>query len=152
MSEEYAEIFKEEAAELLEELEEALLELEETPDDLKIVGRVFRAMHTIKGSGAMFGFDDIADFTHHVETALDKVREGLIPASKELIDLILVSRDHISNLLDATTPCRHLVDDSNIASQGRCFDGIDRRSRDITYRPWLQSFDLGLGPAPHRCW
>ncbi|MBU0485279.1 MAG: chemotaxis protein CheA [Proteobacteria bacterium] len=100
---EYAEVFREEAVELLEELESGLLELEKDPKDLKLVGRVFRAMHTIKGSGAMFGFDDIANFTHHVETALDLVREGTVPVSKELIDLTLNSRDHISALLAAAT-------------------------------------------------
>ncbi len=100
---EYAEIFREEATELLEELETSLLELESNPEDLKIVSRVFRAMHTIKGSGSMFGFDDIANFTHHVETALDKVREGQVPVSKELIDLTLSSRDHISAMLDGAT-------------------------------------------------
>ena len=100
---EYAEVFREEAGELLEELETSLLELEKDPADLKIVSRVFRAMHTIKGSGAMFGFDDIAGFTHHVETALDKVRDGSVPVSKELIDLTLASRDHIRALLDAAT-------------------------------------------------
>ncbi len=100
---EYAEVFREEAGELLEELETSLLELEKDPADLKIVSRVFRAMHTIKGSGAMFGFDDIAGFTHHVETALDKVRDGTVPVSKELIDLTLASRDHIRALLDAAT-------------------------------------------------
>lgn len=98
---EYAEIFREEATELLEELETSLLELENNPEDLKLVSRVFRAMHTIKGSGSMFGFDDIAEFTHHVETALDKVREGSIPVTKELIDLTLSSRDHICAMLDA---------------------------------------------------
>ncbi|MEW6593546.1 MAG: chemotaxis protein CheA [Thermodesulfobacteriota bacterium] len=100
---EYGEVFREEAAELLEELENALLELEKDPADLKIVGRVFRAMHTIKGSGAMFGFDDIAKFTHHVETVLDKVRDGTVPVTKGLIDLTLASRDHITSLLDAAT-------------------------------------------------
>jgi len=100
---EYAEVFREEAGELLEELETSLLELEKDPSDLKIVSRVFRAMHTIKGSGAMFGFDDIAGFTHHVETALDKVRDGTVPVSKDLIDLTLASRDHIRTLLDAAT-------------------------------------------------
>ncbi|MHB8988386.1 MAG: Hpt domain-containing protein, partial [Desulfobulbia bacterium] len=100
---EYAEVFREEAGELLEELETSLLELEKDPSDLKIVSRVFRAMHTIKGSGAMFGFDDIAGFTHHVETALDKVRDGSVPVSTELIDLTLASRDHIRALLDAAT-------------------------------------------------
>lgn len=100
---EYAEVFREEAGELLEELETSLLELEKDPADLKIVSRVFRAMHTIKGSGAMFGFDDIAGFTHHVETALDKVRDGSVPVSTELINLTLASRDHIRTLLDAAT-------------------------------------------------
>ena len=73
MTVDHREAFVEEAHELLAELENSLLELEETPDDKELVGRVFRAMHTIKGSGAMFGFDDIAAFTHEVET---RVRQG----------------------------------------------------------------------------
>jgi two-component system chemotaxis sensor kinase CheA len=49
----------------------------------------------------MFGFDTVAEFTHHVETALDQVREGRLPLSKELIGLILRAKDHIKALLDA---------------------------------------------------
>lgn len=94
-------VFQEEAAELLEELETSLLELENSPEDLKIVGRVFRSMHTIKGSAAMFGFDAISDFTHHVETVLDKVRDGSISVTGDLINLTLKSRDHIKLLLEA---------------------------------------------------
>jgi two-component system chemotaxis sensor kinase CheA len=52
--------FKEEAYELLGELEAALMALEENPQDDELIRRVFRAMHTIKGSGAMFGFDAIS--------------------------------------------------------------------------------------------
>ena len=96
----YAEAFKEEAHELLTELETSLLELEDQPDDAEIVGRVFRAMHTIKGSGAMFGFDALSEFTHGVETAFDKVREGIIKATPELISLTLRARDKILDLLD----------------------------------------------------
>ncbi len=98
---EYAEAFREEAAELLAELETSLLELEESPGDKKLVGRVFRNMHTLKGSGAMFGFDDVATFAHQVETVLDKVRNGDIPVSKKLIDLTLEARDHIKKLLES---------------------------------------------------
>ncbi|MEW6288985.1 MAG: chemotaxis protein CheA [Thermodesulfobacteriota bacterium] len=94
-------VFQEEARELLEELEGSLLELENAPADLKLVGRVFRSMHTIKGSAAMFGLDRIADFTHHVETTLDRVRDGAVPVSRQLINLILQSRDFITALLDA---------------------------------------------------
>ncbi|MGE4298682.1 MAG: chemotaxis protein CheW [Desulfovibrionaceae bacterium] len=91
--------FKEEAYELLGELEHALLELEADPEDQSLIDRVFRAMHTIKGSGAMFGFDDIASFTHEVETVFDKVRTGAMAVTKELLDLTLAARDHIAHLL-----------------------------------------------------
>lgn len=93
-------IFRDEALELLGEIEQTLLDLEQTPDSSELVNRLFRAVHTIKGSGAMFGFDRIAQFTHHVETAIDAVRSGKIPLSKELIDFILASRDQITAMID----------------------------------------------------
>lgn len=91
--------YREEAGELLAELETSLLNLEETPDDNDLINRVFRAMHTIKGSGAMFGFDEIATFTHEVETVFDLVRNGKMTVTKRLLDLTLKSRDHICYLL-----------------------------------------------------
>lgn len=91
--------FREEAAELLAELEGSLLELEERPDDRELVDKVFRAMHTIKGSGAMFGFERLAEFTHEVETVLDLVREGQLAVSGELINLTLAARDRITGML-----------------------------------------------------
>ncbi|MBU0988085.1 MAG: chemotaxis protein CheA, partial [Proteobacteria bacterium] len=96
------EAYREEAYELLTELETSLLGLEETPDDTDQIGRVFRAMHTIKGSGAMFGFDDIAGFAHEVETVFDRVREGKIIVSKEIVDLALAAKDQIKAMLDAS--------------------------------------------------
>lgn len=95
--------YREEAYELLAELEGALLELEESPTDPDLVNQVFRALHTIKGSGAMFGFDPIARFTHEVETVFDRVREGRVPVSKELIRLALNARDQIRVMLDSDT-------------------------------------------------
>jgi len=92
--------FKEEAYELLSELESSLLELEERPDDIDLIGRVFRAMHTIKGSGSMFGFDDIASFTHEVETIFDMVRNGKLEVTKLLVNLTLAARDQIKSMLD----------------------------------------------------
>jgi two-component system, chemotaxis family, sensor kinase CheA len=92
--------FKEEAYELLSELESSLLELEETPEDADLISRVFRAMHTIKGSGSMFGFDDIAAFTHEVETIFDMVRNGKLTVTKTLVNLTLGARDQIKAMLD----------------------------------------------------
>jgi two-component system chemotaxis sensor kinase CheA len=103
MMEQHVAAYREEAIELLAELETSLLDLEETPDDHDLISRVFRAMHTIKGSGAMFGFDAIAAFTHEVETVFDLVRNGKMLVTKELLNLTLQSRDHISALLDASS-------------------------------------------------
>ncbi len=91
--------YLEEAQDLLSELESALLELEERPEDQDLVDRVFRAMHTIKGSGAMFGFDDVANFTHDVETVFDQVRVGRIVLTKDLLSLTLACRDRIQDIL-----------------------------------------------------
>lgn len=98
--EQHKDLYKEEAFELLAELETSLLELEKIPGDAELIGGIFRALHTIKGSGAMFGFDDIAKFTHEVETVYDMVRNGAMSVTKELIDLTLSARDHIKLMLD----------------------------------------------------
>ena len=100
MMDKYQQAFQEEARELLSELESALLELDQNRGDLDIVGRAFRALHTIKGSGAMFGFDDIASFTHHVETAFDQLRNGQLAVTADLIRLSLAAGDQIKAMLE----------------------------------------------------
>ena len=92
--------FREEAYELVTELETALLELEKAPGEMEVVGRVFRAMHTIKGSGATCRLNDIASFTHELETIFDMVRKGRIAVTPELINLALRARDQIKAMLD----------------------------------------------------
>jgi two-component system chemotaxis sensor kinase CheA len=92
--------FREEAREILVDLEAALLELNENPTDMELVGRIFRGLHTIKGSGAMFGFDQLAAFTHNLETAFDEVRNGRLAVGTELIDLTLSALDQIRVLLE----------------------------------------------------
>jgi two-component system chemotaxis sensor kinase CheA len=93
--------FREESSELLAELESALLELEKNPDDKEQIGRAFRAMHTIKGSGGACEFHDIVSFTHDLETMFDRVRSGKVAATREIINLILLARDHIKAMLNA---------------------------------------------------
>ncbi|MGD0347580.1 MAG: chemotaxis protein CheA [Terracidiphilus sp.] len=92
--------FREEAREILTELESALLELNENPSDKEVVSRIFRGLHTIKGSGAMFGFERLAAFTHDLETAFDLVRNGGLEPSPDLIDLTLAALDQIAAMLD----------------------------------------------------
>ena len=94
------ELFREEAYELIAELESAVLEIEKTPDDREQIARVFRALHTIKGSGAACGLDAMVRFTHEIETFFDLVRKGKITLTRELIDLTLAARDQIKAMLD----------------------------------------------------
>ncbi|MDG3439627.1 chemotaxis protein CheA [Nitrospirillum amazonense] len=95
-----ATIFRQEAQELLEQLEQALLDLEHAPDDDDLINSAFRALHTVKGSGAMFGFDAVAAFTHHVETAFDLVRKGKVAPSRALIAVGLAAKDHMRLLIE----------------------------------------------------
>jgi two-component system chemotaxis sensor kinase CheA len=91
--------FVQEAREQLEGLEALLLDLEGAADPEQ-VDAVFRTLHTVKGSGAMFGFGVLARFTHHFEDAFDQVREGRLGIDRRLIDLSLQARDHMTALLD----------------------------------------------------
>jgi two-component system chemotaxis sensor kinase CheA len=95
-----AEVFRQEAAELFDVLEAALLDLVGRPDDRDLVDTAFRALHTIKGSGAMFGFDQVAAFTHEFETAFDQVRKGEITPTPDLISVALSAKDYIRALIE----------------------------------------------------
>lgn len=92
--------FRVEGGELLDEVEQALLDMEHRLGDMDLVNAVFRGLHTLKGSGAMFGFDALAQFTHHCESAFDKVRKGVVPATAQLVAVILSAQDHMRALLD----------------------------------------------------
>jgi two-component system, chemotaxis family, sensor kinase CheA len=100
MNEDLAAIFQEELSELVESLERALLDLKSQPDDMGLINQVFRDLHTIKGSGAMFGYTTLAGFIHDFETAFDKVRNGTHSVTPELIRLCLAARDLIPSLLE----------------------------------------------------
>ena len=96
--------FRQEAQELLEQLEQALLDLADRRDDQDLIDSTFRALHTIKGSGSMFGFDAVAAFTHYVETAFDMVRKGVVPLSTDILTVALTAKDHIRNLIEHPGP------------------------------------------------
>jgi two-component system, chemotaxis family, sensor kinase CheA len=102
-------VYLEEANELLDKLEIALLQLDETPEEGNIIEEVFRIMHTLKGNSSMFGFINIAEFIHNLETVYDLIRTGKQQVSKELIDVTLASMDHIKQIIED----HELQDESN---------------------------------------
>lgn len=93
-------VFRTEAAELFEQIEAGLLDLLHNLSNQGQIDAVFRGLHTLKGSGAMFGFDALAAFTHHCETAFDRVRKGEVPATAELVACVLEAQDHMKVLVD----------------------------------------------------
>ncbi|OHD23406.1 MAG: hypothetical protein A2086_00395 [Spirochaetes bacterium GWD1_27_9] len=92
-------IYIEEASELLVKIESLLIELENNNNSPEIVDELFRALHTIKGSGSMFGLDIIASFTHELETIFDLVRKKELQISNQLINYSLKAKDHLEYLL-----------------------------------------------------
>lgn len=101
--------FYQEVDDLLGELETVLLDLESRPEDPNLIDRAFRALHTLKGSGGAFGFDDLAEFVHDMETAFDAARKGRLATDRRLIDLGLGALDHMRTLVkepEAADPVR----------------------------------------------
>jgi len=94
------ETFLLETNELLTAMEDALLQMEDNPEDPDSINAIFRAAHTIKGTGGVFGYDDVVSFTHVLENVLDKVRDNKIKIDSALIAILLSSRDHIENLVN----------------------------------------------------
>ncbi len=92
--------FVEESLDNVHDLEEALLLLENDKGDKEIIERIFRAMHSLKGGGAMFGFNDLSEFTHHLETVFDWVRNGKLSVTDDLISLTFNAIDQIKHFLD----------------------------------------------------
>jgi two-component system, chemotaxis family, sensor kinase CheA len=99
--EEMRRAFRSEAQDLLVELDSALLDLEAEPGDLSLVHRVFRSIHTIKGSGGTAGCARLARFAHNMEEAFDLAREGRLSVTADLIDCGLKACDILRLILDA---------------------------------------------------
>ncbi|WDV07814.1 chemotaxis protein CheA [Lysinibacillus irui] len=95
----YLEMFIEESKEHLQACSEHLLELEKNPEDLAIVGEIFRSAHTLKGMSATMGFEDLADLTHKMENVLDAIRNEKISVTPEILDVVFESVDHLEEMV-----------------------------------------------------
>ena len=121
-------LFLQEAQELLEQLEQTLLDLERTATDTALIDTAFRALHTIKGSGAMFGFVALASFTHHVENAFDLVRKGKMAPTLDLIAVALAAKDQMRLLIENP-------DQSDAAAEATILRDLEALMSDATMQP-----------------
>jgi two-component system chemotaxis sensor kinase CheA len=89
-----------ETLEHLEEMEDNLLQLENQPDSREILNDIFRAAHTVKGSAEYLGMEKIGELSHKLENLLEIIRHGDYRADKEIIDILIDSKDRIALLIE----------------------------------------------------
>ncbi len=88
-----------ESFELIEQLDQDLVELESTPEDLELLNRIFRVAHTVKGASSFLNFDVLTHLTHHMEDVLNKARHGELVITPDIMDVVLESIDLMKSLL-----------------------------------------------------
>ena len=96
----FYQVFFDEADELLAEMEKLLLALDVSAPDSEDLNAIFRAAHSIKGGAATFGFTDITEVTHILESLLDRIRKGEMELTGEHVDAFLVAKDILAMLMD----------------------------------------------------
>ena len=103
--EEFISYFRDEAEELLHQIDGDLLRLEENvssgQSDPEIVNSLFRALHTVKGSSGMLGFVDVQGLAHKLENLCDLLRKDRMPLSESSVDLLFTGRDLLTDLVEA---------------------------------------------------
>lgn len=89
-------VFLSEAEELLQLLEIEILNLEQQGDSPQIIHNIFRIAHTLKGSSAAMGFEEIKQLTHEMENIFDKIRNQLLPVTQQVVDILFQCLDHLN--------------------------------------------------------
>ncbi len=97
--EEFKKKFIEDAKDLVNELETSLLELEKSSDNPQIIEKVFRTMHTLKGTAGMYGFDNVGRLTHALENIYDEIRSNKLLLDIDILQNTFISVDLINYLL-----------------------------------------------------
>lgn len=121
----YLDLFIDESKEHLQAINERLLELEKTPEDMSVVNDIFRSAHTLKGMSATMGFEDLANLTHQMENVLDGIRNRRLSVTPELLDVIFEAVDHLEAMIssiaaggDGTRDVRRTVEQLKRIEQG----------------------------------
>ncbi len=102
--EEFISYFRDEAEELLQQIDGDLLKLEESVSaglDPEIINSLFRALHTVKGSSGMLGFTDVQSLAHKLENLADLLRKERMPLSESSVDILFTGRDLLTGLVQA---------------------------------------------------
>ncbi|MFB6244106.1 MAG: Hpt domain-containing protein, partial [Halobaculum sp.] len=129
--------FVRESEEGITDLNNALLDLESDPDDPEAMDLIFRTAHTLKGNAAAMGFEQFSGLAHAMEDLLDEVRDGEIPVTTELMDMLFEAVDildamlgEISEVGDTESDPSDLEDRLRAVAEGDVVLGEDDDSSD----------------------
>jgi len=95
----YLGLFIDESKENLQKLNESLLKLESSPEDLEILNDIFRVAHTLKGMSKTMGFNNVGDLTHNMENVLDPLRSGTVKTTDKIISVLFKCLDKLEELI-----------------------------------------------------
>ena len=101
IKDEYRTIFLEESEDQLREWEEALLALEKTPTEKELIDKIFRAIHTLKGSAGFVGFEELQKVAHDLESGLQEIRDGKRQVNKSSLDILFEGLDICQKLIES---------------------------------------------------
>jgi len=96
----YLDVFLEESKEHLSNLNQQLLTLEKNPGNQAALNEIFRAIHTIKGMSSTMGYEDLADLTHHMEDVLSDLKEDILQADSQVVDLLFQCLDRVQMTIE----------------------------------------------------
>ena len=125
MKEEYLSVFVDESRETLQNLNDNLLKLENNPEDMETVNEVFRLLHTLKGMAGTMGFENMMKLCHKMENVLDKVRNGNIKLTGDLMDKLFTGVDIVERMVNNIVESGNdVLEDIDVDSIVRSFDEI----------------------------
>ncbi|MFA6401942.1 MAG: chemotaxis protein CheA [Salinivirgaceae bacterium] len=166
--EKFREKFVEEANDLINELEKVLLTLENQPKNPDLIQQVFRVMHSLKGGSAMFGFNKMDKFTHHLESIYDLIRNNKLEINNDILNITLASVDHLRNLLQEkddedtknkvqndllVAKIQEIINENVMAeSNGKTIQPMEQRQNKehatyyLNFKPHANIFNFGTNP------
>ena len=150
---EFIESFKKEALGLLENLERSLLKLEKVPGNKELISEIFRILHTLKGTGAMFDFKEVTEITHLLENIYADIRDDLKTVDENILALSFRTVDILRSIIEENineNDYKELLNDIGEYSpeiKAACEKQKEKTSTYfIIYKPDKNIFTRGLNP------
>ncbi|MGM0585315.1 MAG: chemotaxis protein CheA [Pseudomonadota bacterium] len=147
-TEDYQALFFAECGELLGDLQEQLDRLMDGERDAEIVNAAFRAVHSVKGGAAAFGFDALIGFAHVFETVMDSCRSGTLALTPEVVNLLMRSGDVMETLIEQARDGGE-IDEGHVARVRAELDELTGRgTAEETDAPGAGAAPAQADPAP----